>query len=61
MDARRDIPDGATYRFKVTLTIGPTDRPMLDVFRWCVAMMTDAHANARFPVSVKVEPMRPDD
>lgn len=46
------------YRFRITITVGPTDRPILDVFRWVIGLTTDAHAKARFPVTVKVEPVR---
>lgn len=46
------------YRFTIRITVGPTDRPLLDVFRWVIGLVTDAHAMARFPVKVSVTPER---
>jgi hypothetical protein len=46
-----------TYRFRVTITIGPTDSPIMDVFRWVIGIVADAHARAPFPVGVRVEPI----
>lgn len=45
-----------TYKFVIRITIGPTDWPLLEVFRWVIDLVTDAHARADFPIKVSITP-----
>lgn len=47
--------EGATYKFRVTITVGPTDKPTLDVFRWMLKVLMRVHDDPPGPVKVRVE------
>jgi hypothetical protein len=49
------VADGTTYKFKVVITVGPTDQPVLDVFRWMMAVLIRIHDDPPGPVKVRVE------
>jgi hypothetical protein len=50
-------PPGVVYRFRITITIGPTDSTLLDVMRWMLPIIMRTHDNPPGPVTLKVEPI----
>jgi len=46
---------GVVYRFRIQITVGPTDRPLIEVFRWMIGVLMRVHDDPPGPVGVRVE------
>jgi hypothetical protein len=49
----------AVYRFRITITVGPTGYAHIDVLRWMIALLLRVHDDPPGPIRVKVEPILP--